>query len=107
MLELLWLVPAIPFASALVLAVVRLPRKVVAWLAVASIAASTIISLVITYSFLHAPPAGNAYTQVLWRWLDVSGFILILLFTSIRSRSSSWWWWRSSAFSSTFTQPNL
>jgi NADH-quinone oxidoreductase subunit L len=74
MLELLWLVPAIPFASALVLAVVRLPRKVVAWLAVASIAASTVISLLVTYSFLHAPPAGNAYTEVLWRWLDVSGF---------------------------------
>lgn len=74
MLELLWLVPAIPFASALVLAVVRLPRKVAAWLAVASIAASTIISLLITYSFLHAPPVGNAYTQVLWRWLNVSGF---------------------------------
>jgi NADH-quinone oxidoreductase subunit L len=24
--------------------------------------------------FLSAPPAGNAYTQVLWTWIDVAGF---------------------------------
>ncbi|MFZ0661472.1 MAG: NADH-quinone oxidoreductase subunit L [Acidobacteriaceae bacterium] len=74
MLGLLWLVPAIPFASALALAVLRFPRKVVAWIAVCSIAASSIISLIVAFSFLHAPPAGNAYTEVLWTWLNVGGF---------------------------------
>ncbi|MGC1361620.1 MAG: NADH-quinone oxidoreductase subunit L, partial [Silvibacterium sp.] len=74
MLGLLWLVPAIPFASALALAVLRLPRRVVAWIAVGSIAASSVVSLLVTFSFLHTPPAANAFTQVLWRWLDVGGF---------------------------------
>lgn len=74
MLGLLWLVPAIPFASALALAVLRFPRKVVAWIAVGSIAASAVVSLLVTASFLSAPPAANAYTQVLWTWLDVGGF---------------------------------
>ena len=74
MLGLLWLVPAIPFASALALAVLRFPRRVVAWIAVGSIAASTIVSLLVTISFLSTPPAANAYTQVLWTWLDVGGF---------------------------------
>ncbi len=74
MLGLLWLVPAIPFASALALAVLRFPRRAVAWIAVGSIAASSVVSLLVTFSFLHAPPAANSYTQVLWRWLDVGGF---------------------------------
>jgi NADH-quinone oxidoreductase subunit L len=73
MLELLWLVPAIPFASALVLAVLRFSRKAVAWIAVGSIAASSIVSLLVTISYLLAPPATNSYTQVLWRWFDVGG----------------------------------
>ena len=63
MLGLLWLVPAIPFASALALAVLRFPRRVVAWIAVGSIAASTVVSLLVTFSFLSAPPAANAYTR--------------------------------------------
>jgi len=74
MLSLLWLIPAIPFASALALAVLRFPRKVVAWIAVSSIAASSLISLLVTFSFLHAPPAGNAYTEVLWTWMSVGDF---------------------------------
>ena len=73
MLRLLWLVPAIPFASALVLAVTRLPRKAAAWLACCSIAAASVISLVITGAFLNAPPASNAYTQVLWTWFAAGG----------------------------------
>jgi NADH-quinone oxidoreductase subunit L len=74
MLGLLWLVPAIPFASALALAVLRFPRRVVAWIAVCSIAASSAISLLVTFSFLHTPPSAISYTQVLWTWLDVGGF---------------------------------
>ncbi|HZL50404.1 MAG TPA: NADH-quinone oxidoreductase subunit L, partial [Terracidiphilus sp.] len=73
MLELLWLVPAIPFAGALLLAVLRFSRKAVAWIAVGSIAVSSIVSLLVTVSYLLAPPAANSYTQVLWTWFDVGG----------------------------------
>jgi len=73
MLRLLWLVPAIPLASALALAILRLSQKSAAWLGTCSIAASSVISLLVSISFLNAPPASSAYTQVLWRWFDVNG----------------------------------
>jgi len=74
MLGLLWLIPAIPFASALALAVLRFSRKQVAWIAVGATAASTVVSVLVTTSFLSAPPVAHAYTQVLWTWIDVGGF---------------------------------
>src|SRR6185437_13693899 len=71
MLGLIWLIPAIPFASALVLAIFgpRMVRR-----AVAIIGVGALISLLIAWSFLSSPPLGNAYTQVLWTWFDVGAF---------------------------------
>ena len=74
MLGLLWLIPAIPFASALALAVLRFPRKVIAWIAVGAIAASTVISVLVTIAFLNPPTGTYSYTQVLWTWIDIGGF---------------------------------
>jgi len=74
MIGLLWLIPAIPFASALALAVLRFSRKQVAWIAVGATAASTVVSVLVTMAFLSAPPVAHAYTQVLWTWIDVGGF---------------------------------
>lgn len=74
MLSLLWLVPAVPLASALVLAVLPLRRRAVSWFGVGSIAISSIISLIVAFTFLAGPPAGNAYTEVLWTWIHVENF---------------------------------
>ena len=76
MLELLWLVPAIPFAGALVLAVLgaRMSHKSVTTVGVGSVAASAIISILIAAAFLSAPPAPEMYTQTLWTWIDVGSF---------------------------------
>src|SRR5215472_5197087 len=76
MLDLLWLVPAVPFASATILALFgpRLPRKAIAAIAVLSIAISAVVAFSIGTSFAVAPPADNAYTQRLWTWMDVAGF---------------------------------
>ena len=73
MLRLIWLVPAIPLASALALAILRLSQRAVAWIGTCSIAASSLISLLVSVSFVNAPPVSGAYTQVLWRWFDVNG----------------------------------
>jgi NADH-quinone oxidoreductase subunit L len=75
-LELLFLVPVIPFASFIWLAMVgpRTSRNAVAAVGVGSIAACTVISLLITGSYLVSPPAGGAFTQVLWTWISVDGF---------------------------------
>ena len=52
----------------------RISKKVAAVIGVASIAASAVISILITWSFLVSPPPGDSYTQVLWTWIDVAGF---------------------------------
>ena len=76
MLRLLWLIPAIPFSSFTVLALFgpRISKKTAAVIGVASIAASAVISILITWKFLVSPPPGDSYTQVLWTWIDVAGF---------------------------------
>ncbi len=76
MLELLWLVPAIPFGGALVLAVLgaQLSHKSVTTVGVGSVAASASISLLIAAAFLSSTPATGRYTQTLWTWIDVGSF---------------------------------
>ncbi len=76
MFDLLWLVPAVPFASAALLALLgpRMPRKSIAAVGVLSIGISAVVAALIAAGFLSSPPAGNAYTQRLWTWIDAGGF---------------------------------
>ncbi|HXE11214.1 MAG TPA: NADH-quinone oxidoreductase subunit L, partial [Bryobacteraceae bacterium] len=73
MLQLLWLIPAIPFLGALILALAgrALSRRMVASIGVGSVAIATVISLAIVPAALALPAP---YTQVLWTWIDVAGF---------------------------------
>ena len=76
MLELLWLVPAIPFAGALALAVLgsRMSHRTVTMVGVGTVAASAFISILIATVFLSARPASGMYTQTLWTWIDIGSF---------------------------------
>ncbi|MEJ2695530.1 MAG: NADH-quinone oxidoreductase subunit L [Candidatus Sulfobium sp.] len=76
MLELLWLIPCLPFAGFIVLAVAgkRIEPRAVAFVGVGSVAASAVISVIVAVDFMTAPPPGYAYTQTIWQWLDVAGF---------------------------------
>jgi len=73
MLDLLWLIPAMPLASFLALALLgrRLPRIGTSILGVGSIGVSAAMSILIAVQFISSPPAGHAYTQVLWTWISV------------------------------------
>jgi NADH-quinone oxidoreductase subunit L len=75
-LELLFLVPVIPFASFIWLVIVgpRTSRNAIAAVGVGAIAACTVISLLITGAYLVSPPVGGSFTQVLWTWISVDGF---------------------------------
>jgi NADH-quinone oxidoreductase subunit L len=75
-MALLWLIVLLPLTSALVLAVLgaHVPRKVVAAVGVGSIGVSSVITMLAAIEFVSAPPAGHAYTQVLWTWINVTGF---------------------------------
>jgi len=74
MLELLWLVPALPFAGFLALALVgsRLPRAMVALIGAGSVGLSAVVAMGVGVAF--AGSSAPAYTQTLWTWLDVAGF---------------------------------
>ena len=76
MARLLWLVTAIPFASAALLALFgsRLSRRMVAILGAGSIGFSAVLSLLIGIEFVMSPPPGNAYVQHLWTWMSSGGF---------------------------------
>jgi NADH-quinone oxidoreductase subunit L len=75
-LSALWLIPAVPLASCLVLAVLgtRFSRKAVAILGVGAIGVSALLAILITASFVSAPPPGGGYNQWLWTWMEVDEF---------------------------------
>jgi NADH-quinone oxidoreductase subunit L len=76
MYEALWLVPAFPFAGALVLMTLgaRMSRRAVALAGVGSVALSFIVAVLIAATFLTSPPPGNTFSQTLWSWIAVGAF---------------------------------
>ncbi|TVR54430.1 MAG: NADH-quinone oxidoreductase subunit L [Puniceicoccaceae bacterium] len=74
MLDLLWLIPALPFAGFLLLTLAgRLPRAVIAGIGCGTVGVGAIFSLLLCHRFLTAPPPDHAFTQSLWTWFDVAG----------------------------------
>src|ERR1700761_5333624 len=76
MLQLLWLVVAVPIASAVVLALFgsSLSRRLVAVLGAGSVGVAALLTLLFSASYLASPAAGNAYVQHLWTWMSSGGF---------------------------------
>jgi len=77
MLSLLWLVPALPLAGFVLLALGggRLSRRGTAVIAVGSVSLSAVVALVIAADYLRLAPAGGlTYSQTLWQWMQVGDF---------------------------------
>ncbi len=76
MLGLLWLIPTLPLAGFLMLALVgaRLPRRAAALIGAGSVGLSAALTLAVAVSFITGLPAGHAFSQTLWTWLRVDGF---------------------------------
>jgi len=75
MLELLWLIPALPLAGFFILALTgeRLSRRFSACIGVGSIGLSAVLSALIGISYITSSAAGHAYSQTLWTWFHVAG----------------------------------
>jgi NADH-quinone oxidoreductase subunit L len=73
---LLWLIPAMPFAGFVILALAgkRLPGKRTAAIGAGSVGASMIVALLTGMEFLTSPPPAHAYSQTLWTWMQVGAF---------------------------------
>lgn len=76
MRELLWLIPAAPFAGFVILMLAggRLTASKIAAIGVGSIGLSMVIALFTGISFLTSPPPLHSYSQTLWTWMHVGGF---------------------------------
>lgn len=75
MQDLLWLIPALPFSSAAVLALFgsRISRRYIAWLGCASIGLSALVAIASAAQFLNSPQSG-AWIEHLWVWMNVGDF---------------------------------
>jgi NADH-quinone oxidoreductase subunit L len=73
--ELLWLIPALPFAGFLILAVAgrRLSKSAVASVGIGSVFLSAVIAALVAISFFISPPPDHVYSQTLWDWIDIAG----------------------------------
>jgi NADH-quinone oxidoreductase subunit L len=76
MLNLLWTIPTLPFAGFLMLVLFgrRLTRTGVAIVGAGSVGLSAVVAILVGLSFIASPPAGYAYSQTLWTWMQVGGF---------------------------------
>ncbi len=76
MLELLWLVPTLPLIGFLALAVAGgwLSRRMIALVGVGSVGLSMAVAGLVGFGFIGSAPPAQAYSQILWIWLRVSGF---------------------------------
>jgi NADH-quinone oxidoreductase subunit L len=73
MLNLLWTIPTLPLVGFLVLVLFgrRLAHTSAAIVGIGSVGLSALAALLVGISFISSPPAGYAYTQTLWTWMQV------------------------------------
>jgi NADH-quinone oxidoreductase subunit L len=71
----LWLVPALPLAGFLLLALMggRLGRHGVAWVGCASVGLAAVAAAAVAIGFLGQYPSTPAVTQTLWTWMALGG----------------------------------
>lgn len=76
MLDLLWLVPALPFAGFLILALFGsyMPKKGIAAVGVSSVGLSALVAILLGISFIGDAAAGETFRQTLWTWFQVGGY---------------------------------
>jgi len=76
MLELLGLIPALPFAGFVVLALVgkRLARPLTAIVGAGSVGLAAVAMVLVGIDFIGTPPPHHAYSQTIWTWLSIGAF---------------------------------
>lgn len=75
MFDLLWLIPAFPLISFIILAIFgKKLGKFSGVIGVISVGLSALITLIIGIGFLNSPPESGFYEQTLWTWFDINGF---------------------------------
>lgn len=75
-LNLLWLLPALPLFGFLILATFgsKFSKRVIAFIGVGTVGISALIAILIGIAYLTNTPPENFYSQTLWTWFNVAGF---------------------------------
>ncbi|NOU11574.1 MAG: NADH-quinone oxidoreductase subunit L, partial [Nitrospira sp.] len=75
MISLLWLIPALPLAGFLLLALCGglLSRQHIAWVGCGSVGAAAVTTALVAAEFFRGFPTRESYQQTLWNWIDTSG----------------------------------
>lgn len=75
-MNILFLVFLFPLLGFLILAFGRgkIPETLAAVIGVGSIGLSALVTAIVGIQFMQHPPAGDAYVQPLWTWMQVGGF---------------------------------
>lgn len=125
MKELLWLIVALPFSGALVLALAgrKLSRLTCSIIGVGTVFLSAGLTILAGLDFMGNNPIGKPYLQILWRWIDVGGlspdiafhldtvsltFIFVVTFVgALIHLYSAQFMWKEEGFSRFFTYMNL
>lgn len=76
MLKLLWVIPAAPFLSFIILSIFgrMLSRRSATLLGVGSVGVSAGMALLTGLQFIVSPPAGHRFVQNLWTWMQAGSF---------------------------------
>jgi NADH-quinone oxidoreductase subunit L len=81
--DLLFLIPALPFAGFLVLALAgrRFSKAAIAAIGTGTVGLSAVLTVLIGSQFITAPPQGHAFTQTLWTWMQFDGYTSAISFS--------------------------
>jgi len=76
MSNVLCLIPALPFAGFLILALAgrRLPKSAVAVVGSGTVGLAALLTVALASGFAAGTPQGYAVTQTLWRWFHIGGY---------------------------------
>ena len=79
--EFLFLIPALPLAGSLILALAgrRLSKTTIALVGVGSVGLSALLTMIMALEFMGSQ--AGAFTQTLWTWMKVGGFSANISFT--------------------------
>jgi NADH-quinone oxidoreductase subunit L len=74
-LQILWLIPALPFAGFFVLALFgkRIGRGLASVVGVGSIGLSAVLSIITAINYISRMDSQAVFVQTLWRWINVAG----------------------------------
>ncbi len=75
MVTILWLIPALPLAGFVVLAILgrSLPRRAVAWIGTGAVGLAALLAIILAWRFIGSPPPGDALTTTAWTWFEAGG----------------------------------